>query len=38
MAKRYQDAMATVRKLGNQHFMTFTFNAQWPEILSHLQP
>ena len=39
MYLRYADAMALVRRYGKpSFFITFTCNAQWPEILRELRP
>ena len=37
--RRYQDAMAIVRRLGKPSlFITMTCNPQWPEIVRNLPP
>ncbi|GJT67770.1 DNA helicase [Tanacetum coccineum] len=39
MYSHYLDALAICRALGNpQYFITFTCNANWPEIKRHMQP
>ena len=39
MQQLFQDAMAIVRKLGKpDYFITFTCNAEWPEITAELLP